>query len=294
MESPDTFFRVTLLGTGAPPPRLDRFGPSTLVEVGSKKFIFDAGRGAMQRLHQLGIPFADITGMFLTHHHSDHLVGFPDLWLTGWIGRPWGKRSVPLPVWGPQGTRQMMEHLPKAFHVDIRVRSKSYPADGVQLLAREIGEGSVLEEDGIKISAFEVDHGGEELPAFGYRIDYRGRSAVLSGDTTFNENLIEHARGADLLVHEVTLAAGSVAESPQQLERIAGNHTTPEQAGEVFARAQPKLAVYNHLLLFGGARAEDLIPATRKKYAGPLMVGEDLLQIDIGDKVEARPFHSPA
>ena len=294
MESPDTFFRVTLLGTGAPPPRTDRFGPSTLVEAGGKKFIFDAGRGAMQRLHQLGIPFADITGMFLTHHHSDHLVGFPDLWLTGWIGRPWGKRTVPLPVWGPEGTRQMMEHLPKAFHVDIRVRSKSYPADGAQLVAHEIGEGTVLEQDGIKISAFEVDHGGEELPAFGYRIDYRGRSAVLSGDTTFNENLIEHARGADLLVHEVTLAAGSVAESPQQLKRIAGNHTTPEQAGEVFARAQPKLAVYNHLLLFGGARAEDLIPATRKKYAGPLMVGEDLLQIDIGEKVEARSFHSAA
>ncbi len=188
----------------------------------------------------------------------------------------------------------MMEHLPKAFHVDIRVRSKSYPADGAQLVAHEIGEGTVLEQDGIKISAFEVDHGGEELPAFGYRIDYRGGSAVLSGDTTFNENLIEHARGVDLLVHEVTLAAGSVAESPQQLKRIAGNHTTPEQAGEVFARAQPKLAVYNHLLLFGGARAEDLIPATRKKYVGPLMVGEDLLQIDIGEKVEARSFHSAA
>lgn len=290
VESSDKAFRVTLLGTGAPPPRMDRFGPSTLVEAGGKKFIFDAGRGAMQRLHQLGIPFADIDGMFLTHHHSDHVVGFPDLWLTGWIGRPWGKRNAPLPVWGPQGTRQMMEHLPKAFHVDIRVRSKSYPADGAQLLAHEIGEGPVLDQDGIQISAFAVDHGGEDLPAYGYRIDYRSRSAVLSGDTTFNENLIQHARGADLLVHEVTLAGGSAAESAQQLKRIAGNHTTAEQAGEVFARVEPKLAVYNHLLLFGGARAEDLIPATRKKYAGPLVVGEDLLQIHIAEKVEARPF----
>ena len=290
-ESPP-LFRVTLLGTGAPPPRLDRFGPSTLVEVGTQKFIFDAGRGAMQRLHQLAIPFSDITGMFLTHHHSDHVVGFPDLWLTGWIGRPWGQRAQPLPVYGPEGTRQMMEHLPLAFHVDIRVRSWSYPPDGVKLDAREIRPGVVFDHDGVKVSAFEVDHGGEELPAYGYRIDYQGRSAVLSGDTTFNENLIDHAQGADLLVHEVTAVAGSAAENPQQLKRIGANHTTPEQAGEVFARVRPKLAVYNHLLLFGSARSEDLLPATRKKYDGPLIVGEDLMQIEIGSEILATPFQS--
>ncbi len=287
---PDEFFRVTLLGTGAPPPSVERFGPSTLVEVGAQKFLFDAGRGAMQRLHQLGIPFSDITGMFLTHHHSDHVVGFPDLWLTGWIGRPWGKRSVPLEVWGPAGTIQMMEHLPKAFHVDIRVRSKSYPPEGVKLVAHEIREGAVFDRDGVRVSAFEVDHGGEELPAFGYRIEYRNRFAVLSGDTTFNENLIRHADGADLLVHEVTAAAGGAAENAAQLKRIRANHTTPEQAGEVFARARPRLAVYNHLLLFGSAKAEDLMPATRQKYDGPLWVGADLLQIDIGAEVRAQPF----
>jgi len=281
-------FRVTLLGTGAPPPRLDRFGPSTLVEVGNEKFIFDAGRGAMQRLHQLGIPFGDITGMFLTHHHSDHVVGFPDLWLTGWIGRPWGKRNTPLQVWGPEGTEPMMEHLPKAFAVDIRVRRRNYPPDGVKLAAHEITEGVVFDKDGVKVTAFEVDHGGEELPAYGYRIDYRGRAAVLSGDTTFNENLIQHAQGVDLIVHEVTAAAGSAAESPAQLKRISANHTTPDQAGEVFSRANPKLAVYSHLLLFGGATAEDLFPATRKNYAGPLIVGEDLLRIDIGEDVKTQ------
>ncbi len=266
---PDTIhdpFRVTLLGTGAPPPSLERFGPSTLVEVGAQKFIFDAGRGAMQRLHQLGIPFCDITGMYLTHHHSDHVVGFPDLWLTGWIGRPWGKRSTPLDVWGPQGTRQMMEHLPQAFAVDLRVRSRSYPPEGAKLVPHEIKEGVLFDQDGIQVSAFEVDHGGEELPAFGYRIDYRNHAAVLSGDTTFNENLIEHAQGANLLVHEVTAVAGSAAE--------------------------PKLAVYNHLLLFGSATAGDLIPATRQKYAGPLMVGVDLLQIDVGQNVQAKPFEN--
>jgi len=179
----------------------------------------------------------------------------------------------------------MMEHLPQAFAVDIRVRRRNYPPDGVRLIAHEIGESTVFEGDGVKISAFEVDHGGEELPAYGYRIDYQGRAAVLSGDTTFNENLIEHAQGADLLVHEVTAAAGGAAENAQQLKRIGANHTTPEQAGEVFARVRPRLAVYNHLLLFGSAKPEDLIPATQKKYSGPLIVGEDLLQIEIGEKV---------
>ncbi|HEY7715803.1 MAG TPA: MBL fold metallo-hydrolase [Candidatus Binatia bacterium] len=289
MESSHNSFRVTLLGTGAPPPRMDRFGPSTLVEAGGNKFIFDAGRGAMQRLHQLGIPFADIDGMFLTHHHSDHVVGFPDLWLTGWIGRPWGMRSAPLEVWGPEGTRQMMEHLPQAFAVDIRVRRRNYPAEGVTLIAHEIKEGVVLGADGIEISAFEVDHGGEDLPAFGYRIDYGDRSVVLSGDTTFNENLIRHAEGVDVLVHEVT-AGGGAAENARQLKRIAANHTTPDQAAEVFARVKPRLAVFNHLLLFGTATPEDLVPMTRKKYAGPLIVGEDLLQIEIGEDVQARRF----
>jgi len=172
------------------------------------------------------------------------------------------------------------------------VRQRNYPPDGVKLEAYEIHQGVVLDHDGIKISAFEVDHGGEELPAFGYRIDYQGRSAVLSGDTTFNENLIQHAQGADLLVHEVTAAAGGAAENPQQLKRIGANHTTPDQAGEVFARVRPKLAVYNHLLLFGSAEPEDLLPATRKKYDGPLIVGSDLMQIEIGSEILAKPFRS--
>jgi ribonuclease Z len=290
VEPVPDLFRVTLLGTGAPPPLVGRFGPSTLIEAGNQKLIFDAGRGAMQRLHHLGIPFADISGLLLTHHHSDHVVGFVDLWLTGWIGRPWGNRQTPLRVWGPRGTNQMMEHLSLAFAVDLRVRSRSYPIAGAKLESEEIEEGVVYSHDGMTISAFEVDHGGEELPAFGYRIDYRGRSAVLSGDTTFNENLIDHAQGADLIVHEVTAASGTAAENPAQLKRIGSNHTTPEQAGEVFTRVKPKLAVYNHLLLFGGATAGDLIPATRHQYSGPLLVGEDLMAFDIGKTIEARQF----
>ena len=286
-------FRVTLLGTGAPPPVLHRFGPSTLVEAGDEKLLFDAGRGALQRLHQLGIPFGDITGMFLTHHHSDHVVGFTDLWLTGWIGRPWGRRTVPLKVWGPEGTNQMAEHLPRAFATDIRVRSHSYNADGVKLESTEIEEGVVFDSGGVCVTAFKVDHGGEQLDAYGYRIDFNGRSAVLSGDTTFNENLMAHSQGVDLLVHEVTHGMGEGLERAN-LERIRRNHTTPEDAGKVFTRTRPRLAVYNHILLFGEATDADLIPATRAIYDGPLVLGEDLMRFDIGDEVRCSPFTPPA
>ena len=158
--------------------------------------------------------------------------------------------------------------------------------------ARDVGEGVVFDRDGIKVVAFEVDHGGEELPAYGYRIDYQGRAAVLSGDTTFNENLIRHSKNVHLIVHEVAAVSGSAVEGQEQLKRIVRNHTAPEQAAEVFSRVKPKLAVYNHLLLFGGATADDLIPATRKKYQGPLIVGEDLLRIEITDRVEPYRFES--
>jgi ribonuclease Z len=283
-QLPTNIFRVTLLGTGAPPPRIDRFGPSTLVEVGGMKFLFDAGRGALQRLFQLDIAFGEIDVMFLTHHHSDHVVGFTDLWLTGWIGRPWGKRTRPLKVRGPIGTDQMMEHLPLAFATDIRVRAHSYDPEGVKLDSGEIAEGVVYEEGGITISAFEVDHGGEQLDAFGYRIDFDGRSFVLSGDTTLNENLIAHSQGVDLLVHEVTHGMGDGIERAN-LERIRANHTIPEDAGIVFSRTKPKLAAYTHILLFGEATPDDLIPATRATYDGPVVVGEDLMQFDIGAEV---------
>lgn len=285
--------RVTLLGTGCPPPVMNRFGPSTLIEAGDKKFIFDAGRGSMQRLAQLRIVWKDVAGVFLTHLHSDHVVGFPDLWLTGWLLAP--GRSEPLRVWGPRGTSAMMSHLRQAYTADINFRLENERASpkGVVILAKDIREGVVYDEGGVKITAIEVDHAPVK-PAFGYRIDFAGHSVVLSGDTRVSENLIQHSQGADLLVHEVlvpeTLRRINV---PEELaKRIVGYHTTPEQAGQVFAQVKPKMALYSHICGPGASDDELLLP-TRKTYQGPLVVGEDLMVIEVGEKIEVRKPGKP-
>ena len=285
--------KVTLLGTGCPPAVMNRFGPSILVEAGGQKFLFDAGRGALQRLNQVKVRWQDVQGVFLTHLHSDHVVGFPDLWLTGW-NTP--GRNVPLQVWGPRGTKNMMSHLEQAFEYDIKIRlydDRPSP-DGIVILAEEIAEGFVYERGGVKITAFDVDHAPIK-PAFGYRIDYAGRSVVLSGDTRVSENLIRHAQGVDLLVHEVASPetfqrAGS---PPERAKSVVAHHVTPEQAGEVFSRTKPKLAVYSHIVL-PTATEQDLIPPTRKTYAGPLELGEDLMVIEVGEKITIRRPTNPA
>lgn len=286
--------KVTLLGTGCPPPLMDRFGPSTLVEAGEQKLLFDAGRGALQRLRQLNVRWQDVHGVFLTHLHSDHVVGFPDLWLTGWIVPP--VRRTPLRVWGPEGTKNMMAHLRQAYQFDIRVRIEDdrVPPDGVVLLTQEVREGVVYDQRGVKVIAFEVDHSPVK-PAFGYRIEYGGRSVVLSGDTRFSENLIRNGRGADLLIHEVVAPLSLQREGvpAERAQRVIAHHTTPEQAGEVFTRTKPRLAVYSHIVA-PIATKEDLIPPTRKTYGGPLELGEDLMEIIVGKEIEVRrPSRAP-
>jgi ribonuclease Z len=279
--------KVTLLGTGSPAAVMTRFGPSILVEAGGHKFLFDAGRGASQRLNQVSVKWKDVDGVFFTHLHSDHVVGFPDLWLTGWLTEG---RDVPLRVWGPRGTKSMMSHLEQAYEADIRIRlyDDRVSPEGVVILAEDIGEGVVYERDGVKITAFEVDHFPVK-PAFGYRIDHAGRSVVLSGDTRVSENLIRHSQGVDVLIHEVASPESLQRANlpPERAKSILAHHVTPEQAGEVFSRVKPRLAVYSHIVR-PTATEQDLIPPTRKTYSGPLELGEDLTVIEVGEKVEVR------
>jgi ribonuclease Z len=286
-------FRVTLLGTGDPIPRLDRFGPATLVEVAGQRLLFDVGRGVTQRLVQLGIPFRDIDAVFLTHFHSDHVTGIPDLWMTGWLPPPFGRRSEPFEVWGPVGTRTLLDNLEEAYaaNTNIRIPDELLPPEGIETLAHEFDkDGTVYEHDGVRVTAFAVEHGDLIKPAYGYRVDYDGRSVVISGDTRFDRNLIAAAKGADLVIHEVALASDELLASSEQFRRIVAHHTTPEEAGIVFSEVGPKLAVYTHLVMLSGptigeAPLSSLITRTRTNYDGPLVIGEDLMTFLIGDTV---------
>jgi ribonuclease Z len=283
--APAQTLKVTLLGTGNPRPTIERFGPSTLVEAGTLKLLFDCGRGATQRLYQLKVPFAEVDALFLTHLHSDHTVGIPDLWLTGWIMG----RKTPLRVWGPAGTKRMMSHLQQAYQFDTHVRrdvDEKLAAQGAVVVAKDIDQGIVYQSGAVKVTAFAVDHGPVK-PAFGYRIDFGGHSVVLSGDTRYSENLIRFAQGTDVLIHEVLdpedYGELGTAFTQEQQQKVIAHHTTPEQAGTIFAHVKPNLAVYSHIV---PPDVPDVVPHTRKTYSGPLEVGEDLMSIEIGEKVE--------
>lgn len=274
--------RVTLLGTGGPWPSVERFGPSTLVEVGDQVLLFDCGRGVTQRLAQAGVALKDIDAVFLTHLHSDHTVGFPDLWLTGWLRG----RSAPLLVIGPDGTQDMMGHLEQAFRADIDARA-GLARDGVTIAARDIGENVVYSTDDVTVTAFVVDHGAI-APAYGYRIDYQGRrSVVLSGDTRYSENLARVARGVQLLVHEVAAADPELAATSDRVRGILAIHSTPEDAARVFRQARPYLVIYSHILLFDTSE-DDVLRRTHAQYPGAVQIGRDLMVIEIQNEVQVR------
>jgi ribonuclease Z len=283
-------FRVTLLGSGVPIPDPNRFGPATLVEAGEQKLLFDAGRGATIRLWQLKIPFSKVTPLFLTHFHSDHVSGIPDLWLTGWLGGPFGRRNTPFHVIGPVGTKDLMTNLERAYAADIKIRiaDENYPPEGVRVVVDEFpGEGVVFDKNGVKVIAFEVDHGDAIKPAFGYRVEYKGHAIVISGDTRRNENVVKYGTGADVLVHEVMAVRPELLKD-EQVRRVMAHHTSPQEAGTVFTRAHPKLAVYTHIVLRGGpgvpiVTPDEIAAQTRETYSGPLEVGEDLLTVEVGD-----------
>jgi ribonuclease Z len=193
-----------------------------------------------------------------------------------------------------------MSHLQQAYAADIKIRvaDERLPLDGIAVSVTEYErDGVVYERNGVKVIAFEVDHGDLIKPAYGYRIEFGGRVAVLSGDTRYNENVIKYGTGADLLVHEVAAARPELMKEAY-VQRIIGHHVTPREAGMVFALTKPKLAAFTHVVQLASDRIppptlDDMVAETRETYDGPLQIGEDLMCFEIGDRVTVRR-HQPA
>ena len=293
MAMPAQTMKVTLLGTGAPPPVMDRFGPSTLIEAGTEKIVIDVGRGAAQRIWQLGIPLGGVTAVLLTHLHSDHTVGIPDLWLTGWINNRFGGRKEPFQIYGPAGTSDLMANLKKAYAWDIRTREadEKLPPQGIVVAAKDVTAGVVFERNGVKVTAFETDHGPLIKPTLGYRVDFGGHSVVLTGDTRPSDEIVKASKGVDVMIHEVAFAADELLATSEAMKRVMDHHSSPQGAGRDFARSNPKLAVYSHIALLTDGKVaaptmEQLVIETRKTYKEPLEVGTDLMTITIGATIE--------
>jgi ribonuclease Z len=294
---------VTLLGTGSPipePGRLvtvparDRANAMTLVQAGPEVLLFDAGRGVVERLAQAGVNGRDITSVFLTHFHSDHIVGLPDLWLTSRLTLAWGNRTKPLEVIGPLGTEDLIGNLVRAYQPDVSARPDQPRID---LAGREFDrDGVIFDRNGVRVTAFTVDHGPAK-PAVGYRIDYKTRSVLISGDTRLDENVIKYGTGVDLLLHEVLAVNPALLQQIPKLVSIFNLHASPQQCGEVFAKTKPKLAAFTHIVLMGAPAfgvplpaptVQDMIDETRKAYDGPLVSGIDLISFEIGETVTVK------
>ncbi len=275
---------VTFIGTGSPRINLERSGPSIMVEAGGRRFLVDVGPGARDRIYIAGgfELISEIDHILLTHLHYDHMANVPDMWIAGWL---YG-RSKPLRVQGPTGTEKSIEHLKAAYAWDVDYRiAVGIPADGSVMWAEDVTPGVVYDEGGVKVTAFEVDHlpidpiteeslGFEGL-TLGYRFDYRGRSVVLSGDTrsTATGAINEISRGVDLLIHETKIPDGAARTAVSLTV-----HTTPKQAGELFSRTKPAMAVYSHIIP-PETTPEELIGYTRPYYDGPVTVAHDLMEI---------------
>jgi ribonuclease Z len=272
--------RATLLGTGSPPPNPRRRGPATLLALGDTRFLVDAGSGVGVQLVQAGVRPYDWPPILITHHHSDHTIDLGHLLITRWIVG----QNAPLEVFGPAGTRRQIDLLLQYLDWDIEVRrahmtSRRPP----EVRVTEIEEGKVLERGGVVVSAFLVEHDPVK-PAFGFRFDGGGRSIVVSGDTRPCENLVRWSAGVDCLIHECCEMAKTSwfpgcgwPTLEEKVRDLASYHTQPDQLGIVAAEARPKALVVTHLM--PGSVPAELQAAANRHYGGPVVVGEDLLEV---------------
>ena len=269
---------VITLGTGTPVPNPERSGPATVVVVGRRVLLFDAGAGVMRRLAAAGMPIDGVTAAFISHLHSDHTLGLPDLILTSWVMG----RSTAMRITGPPGLRRMTDHLLAAWAEDTVVRvtglERGRPG-GYRVDAREVQGGVVYDSAGITVTAIRVPH-GEWEHAFAYRVDAAGRSIVISGDTRPSEALARAASNVDVLVHEVYPETRISPENrpggdlwPRYLREV---HTSDVELGRLAAAARPRLLLLTHVLFMGATGDEIIAGIRRGGFAGRVVVARDL------------------
>jgi ribonuclease BN (tRNA processing enzyme) len=254
--------RVVLLGTGNPRPDPERMGPAVAVVSGGRAYLVDCGVGVVRRAVQAGIKAPELTRAFVTHLHSDHTLGYPDLIFTPGVM----ERTEPLLVFGPKGLK---EDLAIRLHGGEPARPEAYRVE-----VKEIKAGEVYRDELIRVLAFPVSHGKWPI-AFGYRFEAKDKVIVISGDTTLNERLASSAMGADVLVHEVYCHKGWETRSPQWRAYHAAYHTSAPDLGRLAARIKPgKLVLYHQLLM--GSTSEQLMAELREHFAGEIIDGKDL------------------
>jgi ribonuclease Z len=283
---------VHLIGTGGPELTPERAGAATVVETPSGLLLFDAGRGVLDGIYKSRIRPQDVTRIFLTHLHNDHIEGLPTLWITPWflLGR-----QARLEIWGPAGTDAMIQGMRQMYAHDLQQRSNAVlKREYLDIAVHEIGTQRsevVYAVAGTKVTAFPVDH-SDGNPALGYRVDSGTRSVLMTGDTTYRDSIGTLAKGVDVMVSNV-VAATAEMEKSGTIDPILSKLMRPEQAAKVFQAAAPRMAVYSHIVKkhLPGAKGDQLIlDRTRSAgYSGPLIMGRDGMKLRVGARIEVIP-----
>ena len=270
--------QVILLGTGTPAMDPDRSGPATAIVVNDTAYLIDFGPGVVRRAAAAaakGIPAVrpeNLKTAFLTHLHSDHTVGYPDLIFTPWVM----VRKDTLNVYGPKGLKAMTDHILAAWQEDINIRTKGLEQRWpLRVVAHEIKPGIVYTDALVHVTAFLVPH-GEWDEAYGYRFDTPDRVIVISGDTRPSPELVKACRHCDILIHEV-YPMGSRASMPDWPKYRAQYHTSTQELGEIASQSQPGLLIVYHRT--GGLTNfsdEQYLKEIGQGYSGKVVIGHDL------------------